>query len=112
MLFGPYSPPSPSAAPFSHVIFLCQLLQMYTSRFTSELQLQIFNSLINTSSWIAAEGVDFIDGDNTAFQTGWKTAEIDVSAYRGQIITLCFVIYDVGDEIFDSACLIDNVVLK
>lgn len=67
---------------------------------------------INTSSWIAAEGVDFIDGDNTAFQTGWKTAEIDVSAYRGQIITLCFVIYDVGDEIFDSACLIDNVVLK
>ena len=51
-LFGPYSPPSPSVAPFSHVIFLCQLLRIYTSHVTSELQVQIFNSLINISSWM------------------------------------------------------------
>ena len=51
-LFGPYSAPSPSVAPFSHVIFLCQLLRIYTSHVTSELQVQIFNSLINISSWM------------------------------------------------------------
>lgn len=67
---------------------------------------------INTSSWLPADGVNFIGGDTTAFQTGWKTVEIDVSAYRNEVITLCFVVYDVGDEKYDSACLLDNVVLE
>lgn len=67
---------------------------------------------INTSNWFPADGVNFIGGDTTAFQTGWKTVEIDVSAYRNEVITLCFVVYDVGDEKYDSACLLDNVVLE
>ena len=64
---------------------------------------------INTSEWISVKGVDFAGGDDTAYHTGWKSATIDVSAYRGKMITLCFIIYDVGDKIYDSACLIDNV---
>lgn len=66
---------------------------------------------INTSDWISVSGVDFTGGDNTAFQTTWKQAAIDVSAYRGKVITLSFIIYDVGDQLYDSACLIDSVSL-
>lgn len=64
---------------------------------------------INGSEWQEIAGVDFAGGDKTAYQTGWKSAEIDVSEYRNKVITLSFVIYDVGDQVYDSACLVDNV---
>ncbi|MBR6096623.1 MAG: InlB B-repeat-containing protein [Oscillospiraceae bacterium] len=67
---------------------------------------------INTSEWIPINNVNFDGGDQTAFQTGWKAVVIDVSAYRGMAVTLSFVVYDKGDSIYDSACLIDNVELK
>lgn len=67
---------------------------------------------INTSEWKEVSGIDFIGGDHTTFQTGWKNGEIDISAYSGKIITLSFVIYDVGDQIYDSACVIDNVIVQ
>lgn len=67
---------------------------------------------INTSEWKIIEGVNFAGGDDTAFHTDWKTAEVDVSAYSGEVITLSFIIYDVGDRIYDSACVIDNVMLQ
>ncbi|HBN57400.1 MAG TPA: hypothetical protein DD414_11560 [Lachnospiraceae bacterium] len=67
---------------------------------------------INTSEWKKVEGIDFAGGDTTAFHTDWKTAEMDVSAYCGKVITLRFIIYDVGDQIYDSACVIDNVMLQ
>ena len=67
---------------------------------------------INTSNWIEVSGINFAGGDDTVFQTGWKSVTVDVSAYRGKIVTLSFIVYDVGDSIYDSACVIDNVVLK
>lgn len=67
---------------------------------------------INTSSWKAVNGINFVGGDDTAFQTGWKTGELDVSAYAGKVITLSFIVYDVGDQVYDSACVIDNVMVQ
>lgn len=67
---------------------------------------------VNTSEWKAVEGINFAGGDDTVFHTDWKTAEVDVSGYCGNVITLSFIIYDVGDQIYDSACVIDNVVLQ
>ena len=67
---------------------------------------------INSSLWYEVKNIDFDGGDDTVYQTGWKNAEVDISAYRGKIITFYFVIYDVGDSIYDSACVIDNVALK
>ncbi len=64
---------------------------------------------INTSKWELIEGINFAGGDDTAFHTDWKSAEVDISAYNGDVITLRFIIYDVGDQIYDSACVIDNV---
>ncbi len=67
---------------------------------------------INTSEWKEVSDIDFVGGDHTTYETGWKTAEIDLSQYAGQTVTLNFIIYDVGDEIYDSACVIDNVVVQ
>jgi hypothetical protein len=67
---------------------------------------------INTSTWISVTGINFSGGDETVYHTGWKHAAFDVTAYRGKMITLSFIIYDVGDSIYDSACLLDNVVVQ
>ncbi len=75
----------------------------------------VFNKIyesINGSEWSDVEGVNFAGGDETIFQTGWKHIDLDISAYCGASITLEFIVYDVGDSVYDSACVIDNVVLK
>ena len=75
-------------------------------------KIQIAASSINTATWYAVTGIDFEGGDKTAYHTGWFTVEFDLSEYRGQIITLRFVVYDVGDSAYDSAALIDNIFIK
>ncbi len=64
---------------------------------------------VNNSTWYAIEGIDFDGGDSTAYETGWIEAEYDVSSYVGQTITVKFVVYDVGDSLYDTAALIDNI---
>lgn len=77
-----------------------------------EVALEIIYESINDSQWTPVENIDFAGGDETVYHTGWKTVSLDVSAYQGQVITLCFIIYDVGDSLYDSAVLLDNVVLS
>lgn len=67
---------------------------------------------INTSEWFPVENIDFADGDTTVYETGWFTVSVDISEYAGKTISLCFVIYDKGDSLYDSACLLDNIVLS
>ena len=43
------------------------------------------------------------------YMTGWQTSTFDVSAYRGMIITLSLEAGDVGDSIFDTAILLDEI---
>ena len=64
---------------------------------------------INKSSWLSVSGINFTGGDDTTYQTGWQFAEIDVSALQGKVVTLRFIVYDVGDAKYDTVCLIDNV---
>lgn len=67
---------------------------------------------VNTSTWYSVSGINFEGGDTSAYHTKWKTVTFDVSAYVGQMVTVKFVVYDVGDSAYDTAALIDNVVLK
>lgn len=45
------------------------------------------------------------------YHTGWKFVEFDVSQFQNKTVTLRFIVYDVGDSIYDTATLIDNVTL-
>ena len=68
---------------------------------------------INTSTWIAVNGIDFAGGDSTVFMTGWKQINHDVSALAGtgDPVTLKIHTFDSGDSLFDTAVLTDNVKL-
>ncbi len=70
------------------------------------------NETVNSSTWIPVNGIDFEDGDDTVYQTGWKNVECDLSDLQDQIITIRFVVFDVGDSLFDTAAVVDNVRLE
>ena len=46
------------------------------------------------------------------YMTGWKELSINISSYQNKNITLIIEVGDVGDSIFDSALLIDNITLE
>jgi hypothetical protein len=81
------------------------LIQIVSSGSTTE----IVREEVNTSTWLPISGIDFEGGDSTTFHTGWKTVTVDLSAYKGQSVTLKIVVYDVGDSIYDTAAVIDDV---
>ncbi len=74
--------------------------------------IQIAMESVNDSEWFTISGIDFDGGDKTTYHTGWKTRSCDLSAYRGKLITLRFIVYDVGDSMYDTAALIDNITIK
>lgn len=67
---------------------------------------------INESAWQPIYNINFEGGDDTTYETGWKVVEVDVSGLAGQVINLEFQVYDMGDSIYDTAVLIDNVHVK
>ncbi len=57
---------------------------------------------------LLASPVSFDKGG--VWYTGWKQNQtIDISAYKGKSVSLKFFATDVGDSIYDTAILIDNV---
>jgi hypothetical protein len=54
-------------------------------------------------------GIVFDQGD--VHMTGWQTLDLDLTPYRGQVITLVLSASDVGDSIYDTAILLDGLVL-
>lgn len=52
----------------------------------------------------------FDQGD--VYMTGWQTFTYDLSQYVNQIIILIFSAGDVGDSIYDSAILLDDIVTQ
>ncbi|WP_340397582.1 S-layer homology domain-containing protein [Paenibacillus sp. FSL E2-0202] len=69
----------------------------------------------STAYWIEENkvAIDFYGGDHTTYMTNWKHVQFDVSQFAGKgSIVLRFHVWDQGDSIYDTAVLIDNVILK
>ena len=76
---------------------------------------QLVYESVNTSTWKEVSGFKLTQGQisgRPAWQTGWETKSVDLKPYRGQVITLRFIVFDRGDALFDSAGLVDNVLIK
>ncbi len=51
--------------------------------------------------------IEFDRGD--VYMTNWQTFTFDVTPYRGQTIVIVFICGDVGDSIYDTAILLDEI---
>ena len=67
---------------------------------------------VNEATWYAIDNINFDGGDNTTYETGWKTVTVDVSAYRNKVIAIRILAFDKGDSVYDTAVLVDQVTLK
>jgi len=90
---------------------------VYNNNVYGEKTIVIASESINESTeyWIEENKVDidFYGGDNATYMTNWKHVEFDVSEFAGKrSIVLRFHVWDQGDSIYDTAVLIDNIVLK
>lgn len=52
----------------------------------------------------------FDQGD--VYMTGWLDLTFDLSPYRGQFVTIVFEATDIGDSIYDTAVLLDAMVIN
>jgi hypothetical protein len=69
------------------------------------------NETVNGSAFTAVTGINFPGGDNTTGWTGWKTKTITVPVTAGPGTYRVFVT-DAGDDIYDSAVIIDKIRFK
>jgi len=53
--------------------------------------------------------ISFDQGD--CYMTGWRQLVHDISAFQGQVVRLRIACGDVGDSIYDSACLLDEITI-
>jgi len=64
----------------------------------------------NCSLIPVSPGIIFDQGD--VWMTGWQTLTLNLAPYRGQTVTIKFEAGDVGDSIFDTAVLLDGMVVQ
>lgn len=62
---------------------------------------------VNGSSFLPLSGVDFPGGDNTVGWTGWLSGQATIPNAGGQ--TFRIEVRDAGDDVFDSAVMIDDI---
>ena len=55
---------------------------------------------------------DIVFDQGGVYMTGWQSESFDIKSYRGRCVTLIFRSTDVGDSIYDTAILIDDVKIK
>ncbi len=67
---------------------------------------------VNSANFEAVSGIPCGSGDCTWGQTGWLQASVDVSEWAGTDDTLTLTVRDVGDTIFDTVVLLDNIVIE
>jgi hypothetical protein len=84
------------------------IIQIVTGSGTTD----IAKEEVNTSTWLPITGINFEGGDSTVYHTGWKSVTADLSAYKGKSITIKIVVYDVGDSIYDTAAVIDDIKIQ
>lgn len=52
---------------------------------------------------------DIVFDRGGVYMTGWQTTTIDISKYQGKNVTLFFKAHDIGDSIYDTAILLDQI---
>ena len=65
------------------------------------------NVLCQNQSALTKSDISFDQGD--VYYTGWRHEEIDISAFSGKSAELRFFATDVGDSVYDTAILFDDI---
>jgi hypothetical protein len=67
---------------------------------------------VNSATFEPVSGIPCGSGDCTWGQTGWSGEFIDVSQWAGTDDTLTLTVHDVGDTIYDTVVLLDDIFIS
>jgi hypothetical protein len=94
----------------------------YNDEFAAEIVVngnveRIIHESVNSSTWLTDPFESFKltigqSGGRPAYQIGWNSANFDLTPYRGQIVTLRFMVFDRGDQVYDTVALADNITVN
>ena len=68
-----------------------------------------FGATQEKQGMLIAVSPDIVFDQGGVYMTGWQEISFDITSYRGQVVTVIFSAGDVGDSIYDTAILLDNV---
>jgi hypothetical protein len=68
--------------------------------------------IINAEYALSYVSPDIVFDQGDVYGTGWQFSSFDISAYAGQGVTLVLKSGDVGDSIYDTVILLDNIMVN
>jgi hypothetical protein len=95
---------------FGEEILLTRTVDGIAAEFGASAPSEAFPEGIPGDLIAVSPDVVFDQGD--VYMTGWQTSTFDISAYKGKCVTLALRCTDVGDSVYDTAILIDNIILN
>ena len=67
---------------------------------------------INAEYGVSLVSPEIVFDQGDAYGTGWQFSSFDISAYAGQGVTLVLISGDVGDSIYDTVILLDDIAIQ
>ncbi len=61
---------------------------------------------------LIAVSPDIVFDQGGVYMTGWQTSTFDLASYKGKCVTLALRCADVGDSVYDTAILLDDIKIQ
>ncbi len=74
---------------------------------TKECKILLYKDVDSLCDSVTKSDIGFDQGD--VYDAGWQNKSADISAYAGKAVRLKFFATDIGDSIYDTAILIDDI---
>lgn len=71
-----------------------------------------FGADTNQTGQLISVSPDIVFDQGGVYMTGWQNFSFDITPYRGQTVVLIFKCGDVGDSIYDTAILLDDIIIQ
>lgn len=81
------------------------------SRTIDEMALQ-FGADTNHAGQLISVSPNIVFDEGGVYMTGWQDISFDITPYRGQTVVIIFKCGDVGDSIYDTAILLDDIIIQ
>ncbi|WP_027185375.1 hypothetical protein [Desulfovibrio inopinatus] len=73
---------------------------------------EVFRTSVDSLCGTGLIEVEDIDEKGDCFKSGWRGATVDMSGYADKDVDMRFEVQDKGDTIYDTAVLVDNIVIN
>ncbi|MBK8381392.1 MAG: hypothetical protein IPL16_05750 [Ignavibacteria bacterium] len=71
-----------------------------------------FGADTNHAGQLISVSPNIVFDEGGVYMTGWQDISFNIIPYRGQTVVIIFKCGDVGDSIYDTAILLDDIIIQ